>query len=62
MNVTEVFRKHTEMFDDETRDFCLRGEDPFGFKRLRYIREVAESKTLNDLRGALHDHLRLRHV
>jgi metallo-beta-lactamase family protein len=51
VNVTDVFRKHTELFDEETRQFLLQGDDPFGFARLRYIRDVAESKALNDLRG-----------
>ncbi|MGD0013499.1 MAG: MBL fold metallo-hydrolase [Bryobacteraceae bacterium] len=49
--VTAVFRQHPELFDEETRQFLERGEDPFGFGRLRYIRDVAESKALNDLRG-----------
>lgn len=49
--VTEIFRKHSELFDEETKQFLARGEDPFGFSRLRYIRDVAESKALNDLRG-----------
>lgn len=51
VNVTEVFRKHSEGFDVETQAFLERGEDPFGFGRLRYIRDVSESKALNDLRG-----------
>jgi metallo-beta-lactamase family protein len=51
VNVTAVFRKHTELFDEETRAFLLGGEDPFGFKRLTYVRDVAASKALNDLRG-----------
>ncbi len=51
VNVTEVFRKHAECFDEETRGFLERGEDPFGFSRLRYVRDVSESKGLNDLRG-----------
>lgn len=51
VNVTEVHRKHTECFDEETQAFLDRGEDPFGFQRLRYIRDVNESKALNDLRG-----------
>jgi metallo-beta-lactamase family protein len=51
VSVTEVFRKHPEAFDAEARRFLERGEDPFGFGRLRYIRDVAESKALNDLRG-----------
>ena len=51
VNVTEVFRKHPECYDEETRKFLSEGDDPFGFSRLRYIRDVNESKALNDLRG-----------
>lgn len=51
VSATEIFRKHPEAFDGEARGFLDRGEDPFGFSRLRYIREVSESKALNDLRG-----------
>jgi metallo-beta-lactamase family protein len=51
LNVTEVHRDHPECFDDETREYLLHHEDPFGFGRLRYIREVADSKKLNDLHG-----------
>ncbi len=54
VDVTEVFRRHTDYFDEETRDY-LRHEDPdgdiFGFKRLRYIRDVEESKSLHSLNG-----------
>lgn len=52
VNVTEVFRKHRELYDAETGAFIDNGQDPFGFARLRYIRDVAESKALNDLRGS----------
>ena len=51
VETTEVFRKHAELFDEEANQFRAKGEDPFGFKRLRYIRDVNESKALNDLRG-----------
>ena len=51
VNVTEVFRGHPECFNDETRQYLQEGQDPFGFSRLQYIREAAESKKLNDLRG-----------
>jgi len=51
VEATEVFRKHPECFDHDTRRFLLEGGDPFGFARLRYIRDVSESKALNDLRG-----------
>ena len=51
VNVTDIFRKHEELWDKETLALSQNGEDPFAFKRLRYIRDVAESKALNDLRG-----------
>ena len=50
VNVTDVFRKHEEEWDDEVRAFADRNGDPFGWKRLRYIRTVEESKALNGLR------------
>ncbi len=51
VDVTAVFRKHAECFDEETRQFLLEGEDPFGFQQLRYVRDAGQSKALNDLRG-----------
>lgn len=48
VNITEVFRLHTECFDMETRQaFLENNQDPFGFYRLRYVRHVEESKKLN---------------
>ncbi|NQT23904.1 MBL fold metallo-hydrolase [candidate division KSB1 bacterium] len=48
VNITEVFRLHPECFDDETREeFLSNHQDPFGFYRLKYIRQVEESKKLN---------------
>ncbi len=51
INVTEVHRQHPECFDEETRQYLQNGEDPFGFRRLQYIREAEDSKKLNDLHG-----------
>ena len=51
VNVTEVFRRHAELFDREAQDFVTKHEDPFGFSRLTYIQDVEQSKALNDLRG-----------
>ena len=51
VNATEVFRKHPECYDEETAKFLTEGDDPFGFSRLRYIRDVNESKALNELHG-----------
>lgn len=49
VNSTEVFRMHPECFDRETfRVFIDNYEDPFGFNRLTYIRDVEKSKELNE--------------
>lgn len=53
VNVTEVFRKHPECFDEEVLA-VLRSphdNDPFGFERLTYIRDVEQSKELNAKQG-----------
>lgn len=52
VNVTEVFRRHPELFDEEANAFLSEKVDPFGFARLTYVREVEQSKALNDLRGS----------
>jgi metallo-beta-lactamase family protein len=51
VDVTKVFRAHAEDFDQETRVYLSNGDDPFGFKRLTYVREAVESKKLNELHG-----------
>lgn len=51
VSVTEVFRRHPELFGDEARAFLAKSEDPFGFSRLTYVRDVNQSKALNDLPG-----------
>jgi metallo-beta-lactamase family protein len=54
VDVTEVFRRHPEYFDTETRDY-LEHQDPdgdiFNFRQLHYIRDVEESKQLNFRQG-----------
>lgn len=51
VNATEIFRKHPECWDEEARSYLSDGHDPFGFSRLKYVRDVNESKALNDLHG-----------
>ena len=48
-NVTEVFRQHTEDWDQEIATFSKTASDPFGWQRLKYTKTVQESKALNDL-------------
>lgn len=52
-NVTAVFRRHPECFDEEIRAVLDSPEDndPFGFNMLTYIRDVNESLELNDRPG-----------
>lgn len=50
VNVTQIFRMHPECFDQETLRFLYDGGDPFGFKRMNYVRTAQESKELNSLK------------
>ncbi len=49
VNVTEVFRLHTDCFDRDIRDLILESGDPFQLESIRYIRNVEQSKLLNKL-------------
>ena len=50
VNVTDIFRAHEECFDEETNAWLRSGKDPFGFNSLTYIRDVNESKRLNNVK------------
>ncbi len=49
-NVTGVFRTHPECYDQDLRDYLMDDPNPFGFERLRYVRNVRDSKALNNQR------------
>jgi metallo-beta-lactamase family protein len=49
VKVTQVFQKHTELWDEEALAFSAKKEDPFGWQRLKYLTTVEESKALNGL-------------
>jgi metallo-beta-lactamase family protein len=51
VNATDIFRLHTECFDNEISQFILHHKDPFGFSKLTYIKDVEESKRLNSTEG-----------
>jgi metallo-beta-lactamase family protein len=53
INVTAVHRAHPECFNADTQAYLNNHEDPFGFRRLQYVRDAAESKKLNDLHGPM---------
>jgi metallo-beta-lactamase family protein len=50
VNATEVFRLHPECFNEATYRFLREKANPFGMENLTYIREVAHSMKLNDLK------------
>jgi metallo-beta-lactamase family protein len=51
VEVTEVFLRHPDLFDEEMRRLMLTGSSPFSFPGLTMVRSVEKSKTLNHLRG-----------
>jgi metallo-beta-lactamase family protein len=51
VNVSDVFKLHHECFDKETSELISKGVDVFGFSNLLYIKDVEESKSLNEFKG-----------
>ncbi len=51
IDVTEVFKRHPEYFDEETKALIKRGESPFSFALLKTTRSIHESKAINYIRG-----------
>ncbi|MBN1163818.1 MAG: MBL fold metallo-hydrolase [Candidatus Krumholzibacteriota bacterium] len=47
VNITEIFIKHPECYDQEMYDAFRSGMDPLGTNRIKYITDVEESKALN---------------
>lgn len=47
VNATEIFRMHTDQFNQEVQQVMETDSDPFGFGTLKYIKNVNESKKLN---------------
>lgn len=45
---TEVFRNNAQVFDDETKAFILKGDNPLDFPNLRFTRSTADSMALNN--------------
>jgi metallo-beta-lactamase family protein len=50
VNVTEVFRLHTDSFDDDFRTLIEESGDPFQLRHIEYIRDVKASMRLNGLK------------
>jgi metallo-beta-lactamase family protein len=50
IDATDIFRVHPECYDEETASFLRSVSDPFGFRGLRYVSSVEESRSLNNLK------------
>ena len=48
VNATDIFRLHSECMNDEVKSVLKYDSDPFGFNSLHYIKNVDDSKSLND--------------
>jgi metallo-beta-lactamase family protein len=46
-SATEIFRRNAQDFDDETKAYILKGDNPLDFKNLQFTRTSEESKALN---------------
>ncbi|NLV89498.1 MAG: MBL fold metallo-hydrolase [Tissierellia bacterium] len=47
VEATEAFKRNSSSFDDEARELVLRGDNPFEFENLRYVKSQEESMALN---------------
>lgn len=45
---TEVFKKNAQVFDEETKAYILKGDNPLDFKNLKFTRNTADSQMLNN--------------
>ncbi len=50
VNATGVYLSHPECYDKELLEYMMTDDNPLGFERLTYIRDVEDSKALNESR------------
>lgn len=53
VRVTDVFRKHPELFDKETQEMLAEGNHPCDFPGLSMSQSVAQSKAINHINGTV---------
>jgi metallo-beta-lactamase family protein len=53
IRVTEVFKGHAELFDDETTALIRKGDSPFEFPGLSFVMTSKESKAINNIKGTV---------
>lgn len=48
VSATDIFRLHSDCFNETMQDYIKVDSDPFGFQNLHYVRSVEDSKRLNN--------------
>lgn len=48
--ITEVFKRHRELYDEEMTEFVENNESPFNFPGLKMVGTTAESKAINHIK------------
>lgn len=51
ISATDIYRKHSECFDDETIQILLSGEGPFHLPDVQYTRKTEQSRAINFSEG-----------
>ena len=51
ISATRIFQSHPECYGEATRAMFKEGKDPFQLPHLRFCREAAESKAINEIRS-----------
>lgn len=46
-NATEIFKRNAQVFDEETKEYIVKGDNPLDFKNLKFTKTSAESMWLN---------------
>ena len=47
LRATEMYEKNSELFNEETKERIISGDNPFRFPNIRYVQTAEESKSLN---------------
>jgi len=53
VNITKIFKNSWQYFDQETQELFRKQIDPLSNKNIVYVKNVAQSKTLNDKTGPM---------
>ena len=51
-DATTIYKRYAHLLDDETRAMLKRGEHPFQFPGLHFVRSSSESRAINSIRGS----------